>query len=210
MLIIDLMYNLFIGTAKRVLKNIWMSSDECLLSSTQIQSIQDRMDNRYVPSDTGRIPRKIETKFSGFTADQYKNWVTLYSIPSLHGVLESEHLERWRHFVIACRLLCKCSISESDVTVADALLLQFCRRVERMYGKTAIIPNMHMQCHLKNIILDYGPVMHSGSFHMNVTMASWNTNQQVIERVDSFMTIFPKQFSLQTISMMTCAFLDQL
>ena len=65
-----------------------------------------------------------------------------------YGVLGSEHLECWCHFVLSCRLLCKRTISESDVTVADALLIQFCRRVERMYGKTENTPNMHMQCHL--------------------------------------------------------------
>lgn len=46
----------------------------------------------------------------------------------------------------------------SDVNIADALLLQFCRRVERLYGKSVITPNMHLHCHLKDVILDYGPV----------------------------------------------------
>ena len=74
MLIIDPMHNLYLGTAKR-LKNIWLSDDKSLITSTQIQTIQDRVNNINVPADLGRIPRKIETKFSSFTADQYKNWV---------------------------------------------------------------------------------------------------------------------------------------
>ena len=31
-------------------------------------------------------------------------------------------------------------------------------RVQRMYGGTAITPNMHMHCHFKDVLLDYGPV----------------------------------------------------
>ena len=157
MLIIDPMHNLFLGTAKRM-KTIWMDNQQPLLTHAQIQTIQDRVNDMHVPSDIGRIPRKVETKFSGFTADQYKNWVILYSIPCLYGVLADEHIDCWRPFVLACRLLCKRAVSEADVNLADLLLLQLCQRIERLYGKNAIMPNMHMHLHLKNTILDYGPV----------------------------------------------------
>jgi hypothetical protein len=158
MLIIDPMHNLFLGTAKHIVKRVW-STNVLDLSVRQIcEKIQATVDSIHVPSDIGRIPRKVETGFSGFTADQYKTWVTLYSIPCLYGVIDSDHLECWRHFVIACRLLCQRSLSATDVELADALLLQFCRRVQRMYGSDAITPNMHMHCHLKEVLLDYGPV----------------------------------------------------
>ena len=101
---------------------------------------------------------RLKLFFSGFTADQYKNWVILYSIPCLYGLLGDEHVECWRLFVLSCRLLCKRPITVSDVTLADLLLVQFCQRVEQLYGKKAITPNMHMHLHLKNILLDYGPV----------------------------------------------------
>ena len=38
------------------------------------------------------------------------------------------------------------------------MLLQFCRRTERMFGKNHITPNMHLHCHLLECILDYGPL----------------------------------------------------
>lgn len=157
MLIIDPMHNLFLGTAKRM-KNMWLNDDETLVTKSQLQVIQNRANNMHVPADIGRIPRKIETKFAGFTADQYKNWVNLYSIPCLYNILDEEHMECWRHFVLACRLLCKKVISKSDINLADILLLQFCRRVERLYGKEFITQNMHMHVHLKQVLLDYGPV----------------------------------------------------
>ena len=111
----------------------------------------------HVPSNIGRIPRKIETGFSGFTADQFKNWVMLYSIPVLFDRIDVTHLECWRRFVLACRLLCQKSLSTSDLQFADALLMQFCSKVEQLYGPDVITPNMHMHGHLKEVILEFGP-----------------------------------------------------
>ena len=67
-------------------------------------------------------------------------------------------MECWRHFVLACRLLCQPSVTVEKVKLADALLLQFCRRTERIYGKEVITPNMHMNCHLCECVNDFGPL----------------------------------------------------
>ena len=75
MLAIDPMHNLFLSTAKHIIKDVWMSDDTPLLSPSRLCTIQDRIDNICAPPDIGRIPRKIETRFSGYTADQFKNWV---------------------------------------------------------------------------------------------------------------------------------------
>ena len=73
----------------------------------------------------------IGSGFAGFTADQFKNWVFIYvySIPTLFGILPTEHLECWRHFVLACLILCKPIISQNDVNLADILLLRFSQRL---------------------------------------------------------------------------------
>lgn len=66
----------------------------------------------------------------------------------MFNVLPTADLECWRHFVLACRLL----------YFADALLIKFCVRVEQMYGKDVVSPNMYMHGHLNNVVKDYGPV----------------------------------------------------
>lgn len=137
MVVIDPMHNLFLSTTKHILKDIWMAS---VVTQSDLCSIQGAIDNIQVPLDIGRIPRKIETGFSGCTADQYKNWVTLYSIPCLHSILDRNHLENWRHFVLACHILCKRYLTHSDVTVADTLLMRFCQRTQELYGTRAITP----------------------------------------------------------------------
>lgn len=142
------------------------------------------VDSFVVPADVGRIPRKIETGLSGFTADQFKNLVTVFSIPALFGVLPTEHMECWRHFVLACRILCKSILSLDDLALADALLLQFCRRVERMYGETAITPNMHLRGHFRDVLKDYGPVQEFWLFSYecyNGILGRQPTNNKLIE-----------------------------
>ena len=96
--------------------------------------------------------------FSSLTADQLKNWVIYFAILFLHGILTSENLECWRHLVLACRILCCRQITKEHILLADALLMQFCRRTQRLYGPQSVTPNMNMHCHIKNCILDYGPV----------------------------------------------------
>lgn len=121
MLCIDPMHNLFLGTGKQMIQ-VWINGSWIL--KDHFKTIQSIIDNFIVPSDVGRIPLKIESGFSGFKADQFKNWIIIYSIPALFDILPSDNFECWRHFVLACRILCKQSLSR------DALLMHFCRRFE--------------------------------------------------------------------------------
>ena len=178
---IDPMHNLFLGTGKRIL-SLWIDCN--LLNKTHFEEIQRFVDSMVVPSDVGRIPSKINSGFAGFKADQFKTWITIYSIPALHTILSNDHLECWRHFVLACRILCKHVLSNDDINLADALLLQFCKRVQRMYGENAITPNMHLHGHIKEVIQDYGPVQEFWCFSFeryNGILGKQPTNNRAIE-----------------------------
>ena len=178
MLCIDPMHNLFLGTGKRML-SIWIENE--LLSRKDFCGIQQFVDDIIVPADIGRIPLKIESSFAGFKADQFKTWITIFSIPALFNVLPTEHLECWRHFVLACRILCKQSLSSCDINLADALLMQFCRRVERLYGNSVVTPNMHLHGHLKDAFLDYGPAQEIWLFSFERYNGKMPTNNRSIE-----------------------------
>ena len=155
MLTVDPMHNIFLGIAKHYLHKIFI--ERGILGNSEFELIQQRVNAMVVPPEIGRIPIKIQSGFSSFTADQFKNWVVHYSLIALQGLLSTDQLECWRHFVLACRILTAEIITVDKVKVADALLLQFCHRSEKMYDKGAITPNMHMCCHLCDCILDYGP-----------------------------------------------------
>ena len=154
MLAIDPMHDLFLGTAKKMLE-IWQ--DQGFLRRHHFEQIQSCVNAIIVPSDIGSIPHKISSGFSDFTADQFKNWVIIYFIPALINILPVVHLECWRNFVLAYRI-CKPILKHSDILLSDTLLFKLCQKVETLYGSHTITPNMHMHCHLIDILKNYGPV----------------------------------------------------
>ncbi len=107
MLVVDPMHNLYLGSGKHILKDVWI--DRGITIESNFVLIQGRIDKIV---DIGRIPHKIRSGFSAFTADQYKNWILYYSLLSLHDILLGNDLECWCHFVLACRLLCQHEINK--------------------------------------------------------------------------------------------------
>lgn len=90
------MHNLFLGFAKHIIKKVWSSCNILDLSNKQVcERIQSSKGSIHVPPDIGRIPCKIETGFSGLTDNQYRNCVTVFSVPSLYGVIGNDDLECW-------------------------------------------------------------------------------------------------------------------
>ena len=104
------------------------------------------------------FPPKISSGFSAFTADQWKNWILLYSLPSLKGILPHRDYNCWLLFVKACNLLCRCFITTDQLEEADKILLMFCKQFEQIYDHVHCTINIHLHCHLKDCVLDFGPV----------------------------------------------------
>lgn len=61
--IIDPMHNLFTGTAKHLMKNIWLDGDNPLLKKNDLCVIQEKLDKIKAPSDIGRMLRKILSSY---------------------------------------------------------------------------------------------------------------------------------------------------
>ena len=76
--------------------------------------MQEKVDRCESPSSMGRIPHKIASSFSSFTADQWKTWTMVFSMYALHGVLEQEHLECWYLFVQACNIIVSPMLNIND------------------------------------------------------------------------------------------------
>ena len=182
--IIDPMHNLFTGTAKHVLKNIWMDADKPLLDKNNLLKIQGKVDKIPVPADVGRTPKKIQNSYGGFTADQWKSFTILFSVYALHGILPATDLEIWRDFVMACTFFCSTVITEARAELAHSYILKFCQNVEQHYGRHRVTPNMHLHTHLLDCILDYGPVYSFWLFSFeryNGILGEYGTNQRSVE-----------------------------
>ena len=70
------MHNLPLGSAKHVLKT-W--TEMGILSESDLEREQKRVSLVKPPSEIGCIQSKISEGFKGFTGDQWKNWVCIYS-----------------------------------------------------------------------------------------------------------------------------------
>ena len=95
--IVDPMHNLLLGTAKHML-SVW--KDLNLFTTDQFEVIQQKVNSFHTPADVGRIPTKISSGFSGFSADQWRNWTLLYSLYALKDVLYYSHFNCWSKLVI--------------------------------------------------------------------------------------------------------------
>ena len=79
MCIVDPRHNLLLGTAKRMMM-IW--TEQKFINPHALSAIQSKVDSFVTPNDIGRIPNKIASGFSGFTAEQWRNWTIIFSLSS--------------------------------------------------------------------------------------------------------------------------------
>lgn len=153
--VVDPMHNIFLGLAKHLI-HTWKEKD--ILLPQHFSQLQEKVDLMTPPPKVGRIPRKIECKFSSFTADEWKNWILIFSSFAFHDIIDEPHYSCWSLLVATCTLLCRPLLSPDHVNQAHILLVEFCELFETLYGVESCVPNMHMSLHLKQCLLDFGPL----------------------------------------------------
>lgn len=175
------MQNLFLATSKYIFKH-WVA--EGILNKKDLETLEEKIEKLEVPVDIGRLPKAISSNHGSYTAEQLKNWTVVYSLYALKNILPEQHLQCWQSFVLACKYLCKPVLWNDDITRAHLLLLKFCRTCQKLYGTNFCTPNMHLHCHLKDIIRDFGPIHSFWCFSFeryNGIMGSFTTNNRSIE-----------------------------
>ncbi|PKK60519.1 hypothetical protein RhiirC2_719040 [Rhizophagus irregularis] len=122
--------------------------------------MQERANRMKLPSDIGRIPSKITMGegFSGFTADQWKNFILIYVTSITWDLLKNDDRKILSYFVRACNILTCHIISKSGLEEVHKCLLSMVKLVENSYGPGKITPNMHLCLHICECALDYGPL----------------------------------------------------
>ena len=181
MAIIDPMHNLFLGTAKHMLR-LWKEIE--ILNDDAFKKIEANLDGIEAPSDIGKLPTKLVSAFGSFTADELKNWTVLFSIYALTDVMPEEHLEYWRSFVLASRILCSKVLTDTSIRLAHQLILKFCKEFEEIFGQEYVTPNMHLHGHLIECLFDYGPIYSFWLFsfeRFNGLLGGLPTNKRLTE-----------------------------
>ena len=179
--VVEPMHNLFLGTAKRFFVH-WVETE--LLSKAALETIGERVAEFNTPADIGRLPTNIATNYSQFTADEWKNWVLVYSLFSLQGLLPERHMLMWQKFVLACRELCQPTMRLIRLSIADRLLLQVAKMAEELYGAAFLTPNMHLHGHLKESVERFGSIYGFWAFsfeRFNGFLSDFPTNNRSVE-----------------------------
>ena len=136
-----------------------------------------------VPTDAGKVPYNMESNYGSMTAKEWKNWVLIYSMYCLDGVLPQNHIAVWQTFVLSCKYFCQLVISDQDLSIAHNLIVKFCNEAEKLYGSEFVSPNMHLHCHLQQSIRDYGSIYGFWLFsfeRFNGMLADFPTNKRSI------------------------------
>ena len=159
----DTMHNLYLGTGKHA----WVSQN--ILTNENLVEIDRKARCFQVPAGVGRLPTNIS---SNYGADQWRTWITVYSPVLLKDTLPNDHLQCWLLFVRACTILGQRIIKTSDISTADLLLLNYCKRFEQLYGEDKCTMNLHLHLHLGDNMLDFGP---SHAFcHLSAITEFWD------------------------------------
>ena len=116
------------------------------------------MEKFHVSSDVGRIPRKVNTGegFSNFTADQWRNFFTIYATIVLWKYLPEPDRQILTNFVKICQILVCRIIRQDSLNEAHERLITVIKLIEQKYGENKIMPNLHLSLHLRKCAHDYG------------------------------------------------------
>lgn len=157
-LTVDPMHCLFLGIAKWIVKRIWI--DEGILTPNELKKVQKTIGRFQVPSDLGRVPRKIHAGegFANFTADQWRTFFTIYATVALWEHLPLKDRKILTHFVRVCTILVSRIVEVNLMKEAHQRLIEIVRLIEQHYGRDKITPNLHLSLHLCECSIDFGPL----------------------------------------------------
>ena len=179
--IIDPMHNLYLGTAKKIFA-IWV--DKEILTPDKMATIQERIQNMKAPSENLRLPHGIGKNWSNLNAHEWKEWVLVFSLYALRGLIPHEHMKMWQTFVLACEKVTKPLVSKDEATTANLLFMKFGKLVQSTLGRQYVTCNMHLHGHLADCIYNFGSIYAFWLFafeRYNGILGSIPTNRKGIE-----------------------------
>ena len=152
------------GAAKN-LKKIWKENN--ILEPHYFNEIQERFNKAIVPSDLGKLSTEIESAFDGFKADEWKNFILIFSIYAIKGILPLSHLECYRYFVIACQYICNRTINTNNLHIADSYLMKFYKNLKSCMGQKKSHPTCISTGISRIVLWIWSQFMDFGYFRLN-------------------------------------------
>ncbi|KAG2191172.1 hypothetical protein INT47_007909, partial [Mucor saturninus] len=191
----DICHNTFMGTAKRMMRNIWREENNLVNDRTEPLITKDHLkemsksssQNFVLPFgyDGLSMSRKMTVGDVGFghvKSDEFKTWVLAMSPYLLSMRLPKEYYDNWMDFVAANVYLSSPMISLEEVDLMHDHMKKFLNDFVTTYNDpTLFVSNMHFHSHLRENLLRFGPGPSSWIFNFeryNCDIKSIKTNRK--------------------------------
>ncbi len=179
--VIDPMHCLFLRLAKTFFRKL---VEKQILTDEKLADLERNVKSIFNPFTTTWLPKHINSNWKNYNAHEWMQWTLIYSIPAFKGVTPPEYLELWQKFVQACSLICHPIVYIPDAKRAETLFNEYCQQFESLFGRDAVVPNMHFATHIVECMEDFGSIYTFWCFGMerlNGFLGDYSTNGQCIE-----------------------------
>ncbi|XP_077510832.1 uncharacterized protein LOC144121478 [Amblyomma americanum] len=165
----DYMHCVLEGVTKQLVEQ-WLSvTGTAFYIGRHVRLLDSRLCTIKPPINFSRIARPLLER-AYWKATEWRYWLLFYSVPCFHSfpclsdLLPRPYMVHFALLVKALFLLLQDTISESDISTAEVLLLSFVQQVARLYGDTAMTFNVHQLLHLPKATRMFGPLWGLSTF----------------------------------------------
>lgn len=152
--------------------------DPYVISTDRWKSVGEIMSQcrRSMPSSFGRPPRDITKYVNGWKAEEWQNWIILYSMPlvSIAPSSFAEYLHGWALLLRAVQICVQPTMTGAQVQEVRRHLVSFVRHYEKVYYKKKLERSrlsvctsiVHYLLHVADSIGQFGPVINYWQYPM--------------------------------------------
>ena len=162
MLLFDYMHQVLEGEfTRRMTKWLSGSCPSGVNLKPHVQSLSERLQTIGLPHDFKRKFRSLN-EFKRWKASEKQNFFLHASLPVLKDILPSEIFYHHSLLVTGVQLLCDYSITDQEIDIAKAMLLNYARLLPELYDMSEATFNSHAITHLAEQVRQHGPlILHS-------------------------------------------------
>ena len=159
----DWMHAILIGVVKSLWKFWTTTGCQFKLTKIQIDMVDARLIFMKPTKDMYRLPNQLRKK-SQWKAADWLNWLFIYSIPCLRGILNDEALNSYSFFVRSMLVLAQPNLSNDVINKCENDLKIFVNDCQKFYNLEFMTFNVHIILHLCNSIRKSGPLYTTSAF----------------------------------------------
>jgi Protein of unknown function (DUF1258) len=162
--VVDYMHAALLGTTRQFVKLWFEGNDERFSLRRKRATIDSKIRCIRPPKEIRRLPRPlVDMKY--WKASEWRSFLLFYSPVLLRGEFtNAKYYNHWMLMVSAVLLLLQKHIPKESIEKAHLCLMKFVILVPKLYGIEHVSYNVHLLTHIKNTVLNWGPLWGSSAF----------------------------------------------